>query len=59
MDVVKRGSIWLVSLEPITKSEVGRIRPADIISYDINDEHAETVTVIPLHPSPSKYIPSK
>ncbi|MHB8276704.1 MAG: type II toxin-antitoxin system PemK/MazF family toxin [Candidatus Humimicrobiaceae bacterium] len=33
----KRGEIWLVSLEPAAGHEIGKTRPALIISNDINN----------------------
>jgi len=34
----KRGEIWLVSLEPVTGHEIGKVRPALIISNNRNNE---------------------
>lgn len=57
MGGIKRGSVWLVSLEPIVGREIGKTRPAMVISNDINNEYAETVTVIPITSSVSKIYP--
>ena len=54
---IKRGSVWLVSLEPVIGREIGKTRPAVIISNDINNNYAETVTVIPITSSVSKVYP--
>ncbi len=48
MEFPRRGEIWLVSLEPTTGSEIGKIRPALVISNDRNNQFADTVTVIPI-----------
>ena len=44
----KRGDVYLVSLEPIVGSEIGKTRPALIISNNYNNQFADTVTLIPL-----------
>lgn len=54
---IKRGSVWLVSLEPIIGREIGKTRPAVVISNEINNEYAETVTVIPITSSVFKVYP--
>ncbi len=38
----------MVSLDPVQGSEIGKKRPALVISNDRNNQFAETVTVIPL-----------
>lgn len=48
MDFPKRGEIWLVSLEPVIGHEIGKTRPALVISNDQNNQFADTVTVLPL-----------
>ena len=57
MDHPKRTEIWLVSLEPVRGSEIGKTRPALIISNDKNNEFASTVTIIPLTTSIEKVYP--
>ena len=44
----QRGSIYLVSLEPVVGKEIGKSRPALIISNDKNNELSDTVTLIPI-----------
>lgn len=48
MDFPARGEIWLVSLSPALGSEIGKTRPALVISNDRNNEFAETITVLPI-----------
>jgi len=38
MDFPKRGEIWLVLLEPIVGSEIGKTRPAVVISNNKNNQ---------------------
>ncbi|MCL4376779.1 MAG: type II toxin-antitoxin system PemK/MazF family toxin [Actinobacteria bacterium] len=53
----KRGEIWLVSLEPVTGHEIGKTRPALIISNDKNNEYSSTVTLIPITTSIDRIYP--
>lgn len=53
----KRGEIWLVSLEPVAGHEIGKTRPALVISNDRNNEFSSTVTVIPITSSIEKVYP--
>jgi len=57
MDGISRGNVWSVSLEPIIGREIGKTRPALVISNDINNEYAETVTFIPITSSVTKVYP--
>lgn len=43
-----RGEIWMVALDPIIGSEIGKIRPAVVISNDRNNEYSNTITVLPI-----------
>ncbi len=42
------GHIFDVGLDPVVGSEIGKRRPALIVSNDVNNEYAQTVTVVPL-----------
>lgn len=53
----KRGEIWLVSLEPVAGNEIGKTKPALVISNDRNNEFSSTVTVIPITSSIEKVYP--
>jgi mRNA interferase MazF len=53
----KRGEIWQVSLEPVAGHEIGKTRPALIISNDKNNEYSSTVTLIPITGSIEKIYP--
>ncbi|MGB8952230.1 MAG: type II toxin-antitoxin system PemK/MazF family toxin [Candidatus Aminicenantales bacterium] len=52
-----QGEIWLVSLEPTIGSEIGKTRPAVVISNNRNNQFAETVTVIPITSKTEKIYP--
>ena len=53
----ERGEIYLVCLDPAVGSEINKMRPALIISNDINNQVAQTVTVIPITSSTEKIYP--
>lgn len=57
MDFPKRGEIWLVSLEPTIGHEIGKTRPALVISHDRNNQFADTITVIPITSKTEKIYP--
>ncbi|NCO28290.1 MAG: type II toxin-antitoxin system PemK/MazF family toxin [Caldiserica bacterium] len=48
MSFPKRGEVYLVSLDPTIGAEIGKSRPALVISNDSNNEFADTVTVLPI-----------
>ncbi len=53
----KRGEIWYVSLEPAVGHEIGKTRPALVISNDKNNEYSSTITLIPITSSIDKIFP--
>lgn len=57
MDFPKRGEIWMVSLEPVIGSEIGKKRPALVISNDQNNQFADTVTILPITSKTEKIYP--
>jgi mRNA interferase MazF len=58
MDYPKRDEIWFVSLEPVVGHEIGKTRPALVISNNRNNLFAETVTVLPIT-SKSVFLPNE
>lgn len=57
MELIKRGGIYWVKLDPIEGSEIGKILPAVVISNNINNELADTVTIVPVTSSVGKVYP--
>ena len=57
MELIKRGDIYWVTLDPIHGFEIGKTRPAVVISNDINNELADTITVLPVTSSVGKVYP--
>jgi mRNA interferase MazF len=53
----KRGEIWQVSLELVIGIEIGKTRPALVISNDKNNEYSLTITLIPITSSIEKMYP--
>ncbi|MCG2710798.1 MAG: type II toxin-antitoxin system PemK/MazF family toxin [Candidatus Omnitrophica bacterium] len=53
----ERGEIYLVCLDPTVGFEINKTRPALIISNNINNQVAQTVTVIPVTSSTEKVYP--
>jgi mRNA interferase MazF len=53
----ERGEIWLTALEPVKGSEIGKTRPALVISNNKNNEFSSTITVIPITSSLGKVYP--
>jgi mRNA interferase MazF len=54
---IKRGYIYLVDLNPVKGAETGKVRPAVVVSNDINNEYADTVTIVPITSNVSKIYP--
>ncbi len=57
MELIKRGNIYWIRLDPIEGAEIGKTRPAVVISNDINNEFADTVTIIPITSKIGKLYP--
>lgn len=45
--MIKRGEVYWVNLDPTIGSEIRKTRPALVLSNDLNNVHAHTVTVLP------------
>jgi len=43
-----RGEVYDVLLDPVIGSEIGKRRPAVVISNDVNNRYGSTITVVPL-----------
>lgn len=54
---MKRGEIFWASLDPTIGSEISKIRPVLIISNDINNLLANTLTILPISSSTNKIYP--
>ncbi|MBV6505942.1 MAG: Endoribonuclease MazF9 [Syntrophorhabdaceae bacterium] len=45
---IKRGEIYLAALDPVVGNEIAKTRPVLVVSNDINNTHAGTVSVLPI-----------
>ena len=54
---MKRGDIYYANLSPVMGSEMGKRRPVLIVSNDISNSVATTVTILPLTSNVSRVYP--
>jgi mRNA interferase MazF len=52
-DFPQYGAIYDVDLDPVVGSETGKRRPALVVSNDVNNQYAATVTVLPITGQPA------
>jgi len=45
---ISRGDIYLAALDPVVGSEISKTRPVIVVSNNINNKYAGTVTVLPI-----------
>ena len=55
--MTRRGDVFLVNLDPIIGSEVGKTRPAVVLQNDLANRSSPTVTVIPLSSNVDRVFP--
>lgn len=46
--MIRRGDVYLVSLDPSLGSELGKTRPAVVLQNDLANHSSPTVTVVPI-----------
>ena len=54
---MKRGEIYYANLNPAVGSEVAKRRPVLIVSNDVNNKVANTITVVPITSSVARVYP--
>ena len=57
MNRVFKGEIYWADLNPTIGSETAKTRPVLIVSNDINNLHADTVTILPITSTTTKIYP--
>ncbi len=45
---IKRGGIYLASLDPVVGKEISKTRPVVVVSNDKNNDFSSTVTILPV-----------
>jgi mRNA interferase MazF len=53
-DFPRRGEVYDVNFEPVVGSEIGKRRPAIVVSNDLNNRFSNTVTVVPVTSAPAR-----
>lgn len=54
---MKRGDIFYANLSPTIGSEIAKRRPVLIVSNDINNKAAATITILPITSNVTKVYP--
>lgn len=55
--MIRKGDVFLVSLDPVLGSEVGKTRPAVVVQNDLANRSSPTVTIIPISSSTERVFP--
>jgi len=45
---IKRGEVYLANLDPVVGREIAKTRPVVVVSNNVNNELAGTITVLPI-----------
>ncbi len=53
----KRGDIYWANLDPTIGSEIAKTRPVLIVSNNINNQYAATISILPITSNTSKIYP--
>jgi mRNA interferase MazF len=53
----RHGEIWLAALDPAVGGEIGKTRPAVVLSNDTNNRFSDTVTIIPITSNITRIFP--
>jgi mRNA interferase MazF len=48
MESIKQGDVFWVNFDPTLGAEVKKIRPAVVVSNDINNEHSPIISIAPV-----------
>lgn len=55
--MIKRGEVYWAGLDPAVGGEMRKTRPVVVVSNDVNNVYASTVTIVPLTSSVRKVYP--
>ena len=45
---IRRGEVYVAALDPVIGKEISKTRPVVVVSNDLNNQFAATVTVLPI-----------
>ena len=48
MESIKQGDVFWVNFDPTVGAEVKKIRPAVVVSNDVNNEHSPIISIAPI-----------
>lgn len=54
---MKAGSVYWINLEPAQRPELGKVRPAIVVSNEVYNERLDSVVVVPLSTRPPEIWP--
>lgn len=54
---MKRGEIYWVNMDPAVGAEIKKLRPALIVSNDVNNRYSELITILPITSNTAKPYP--
>ena len=57
MNRILKGEVYLAELSPTIGSEISKKRPVLIVSNDINNQFADTVSIVPITSTTAKIYP--
>ncbi len=55
--MIGRGDVFLVNLDPVVGSEVGKTRPAVVLQNELANRTSPTVTIVPLSSKTERIFP--
>jgi mRNA interferase MazF len=55
--VIQRGDVFIVNLDPVVGSEVGKTRPAVVLQNQLANRTSPTITVVPLSSKVGRVFP--
>jgi mRNA interferase MazF len=55
--LIRRGDVFLVNLDPVFGSEVGKTRPAVVLQNELANRSSPTVTVVPISSRVNRVFP--
>lgn len=54
---IRKGEIYIASLDPTVGGEIKKTRPVVIVSNNINNKYSKTITILPITSNTKKIYP--